>query len=274
MTRAQALQRVVVRMLYDPVFAQAVRAQPDSALAGLDLPEGAVAWLLTTDPRALDTDPFRRSRGVQSLIELFPVSCACLAQARGIPALDSFFSSPHFHESIQRREAMRAAFTKWLEAEFGRALPVGVVALEAAMVDARLGRQAAAHRPGAWLLRRDAAVAKVPEGALQWWQSAHAALIDHPEGPVGAIAHGHAPLSWAAPSSDAPPEHWLAERTPAGGAALSGLSPALAGILAACEAGATLDELAAVAAQFDASPAETRELLGELEAEGLLTQCL
>ena len=69
---AQALQRVVVRMLYDPALVDAVYG--GAPVEGLDAP--GRAHLIRVDRRAWATDPYRRSRSLKALIEEMPVSAA------------------------------------------------------------------------------------------------------------------------------------------------------------------------------------------------------
>lgn len=108
----QALQRVIVRMLYDPALADAVIAAPRAALAGVDLNDAELGWLTEADPRAFKTDPYRRARSLRALLEEYPVSAAL---SPGRPQqLDRFFSSQRFHAAIQDRGSMATSFGDWL----------------------------------------------------------------------------------------------------------------------------------------------------------------
>ena len=71
------LQRVVVRMLFDLQFAQAVIADPDASLSALDLRDDERRWLAETDPRAWRLDPMRRSRTLRALL-------ACTSARRSV----------------------------------------------------------------------------------------------------------------------------------------------------------------------------------------------
>ena len=102
----QDLQRLVVRMHYDPKLVDAV--YEDRPISGLTQ-EGR-QHLKKVDQRAWGTDPYRRSRTLQALIEELPVSSALA----GIDSLDAFFSSADFHQAIQRRQALVFAFANWL----------------------------------------------------------------------------------------------------------------------------------------------------------------
>ncbi len=71
-----AVQRVIVRMLYDAAFAERVYDDPGSALAGVDLTDAETAWLTASDPRAWRVDPLRRARTLKALLDEFSVSGA------------------------------------------------------------------------------------------------------------------------------------------------------------------------------------------------------
>lgn len=109
------LQRVVVRMLFDERFVQAVYDQPDEALSGLDLSEQERRQLLATDRRAWRYDPLRRLRTLRTLVEEFKVSTTLvLAETRRLASLDGFFSSTQFHQSVQQRGSMGLAFSQFI----------------------------------------------------------------------------------------------------------------------------------------------------------------
>lgn len=110
-----ALQRVVVRMLFDPAFVDQCYNDPANALIDLDLTEMERVQLLATDRRAWGYDPLRRQRTLRTLVEEFKVSTTlALAETRKLAFLDSFFSSKHFHNAVQTRASMGLAFAKFL----------------------------------------------------------------------------------------------------------------------------------------------------------------
>ncbi|HVO30136.1 MAG TPA: hypothetical protein VMV18_05355, partial [bacterium] len=110
-----ALQRVMVRMLYDPAFRERVYAS-DAPLAGLDLPARAHAWLVRPDRRAWATDSHRRARTLTALLGELPLASAVAASTRGAAsALDEFFSSEIFHRGIQEGLSLAGMFAAWLE---------------------------------------------------------------------------------------------------------------------------------------------------------------
>ena len=56
------LQRVVVRMLYDPAFVAQIFADATTALRDEDLTDQERRWLVEVDRRAYAVDPLRRTR--------------------------------------------------------------------------------------------------------------------------------------------------------------------------------------------------------------------
>jgi hypothetical protein len=110
-----ALQELVVRMLFDDAFVDAVHADADQALAGADLTEAERAQLLSVDRRAWRHDALRRRRMLRTLVEEFKVSTtAILAETRLLASLEQFFSSSFFHQSIQERGSLARAFSEFL----------------------------------------------------------------------------------------------------------------------------------------------------------------
>ena len=64
---ALTMQRVVVRMLFDPDFATKVYEDPMVALASEDLSDAERRLLIEPDPRAYRTDEHRASRAQTAL---------------------------------------------------------------------------------------------------------------------------------------------------------------------------------------------------------------
>jgi len=110
-----ALQQLVVRMLFDDAFVDAVHADADRALAGADLTEAERAQLLRVDRRAWRQDALRRRRMLRTLVEEFKVSTTViLAETRSLASLEQFFSSSFFHQSIETRGSLARAFSEFL----------------------------------------------------------------------------------------------------------------------------------------------------------------
>lgn len=162
-----ALQRVIVRMLYDPAFVEKI-------YTGAPLPEldpRSRALLLAVDRRAWGTDPLRRSRTLTALLEEFPVSAALV----GVGRLDPFFSSPIFHRAIQARQRLALAFGAWL-------LPLAgpVSALETAVAAARRDPLARAVPEGCLARAPGVRCVRVPGGTLARYEHVRARLGPRP----------------------------------------------------------------------------------------------
>lgn len=115
---AIALQRVVVRMMHDPAFCKRVYADPERALRDLPLTPQEQQWLVTPPPHAYSADPYRSSRALTGLLEEFPVASALAVRLpRGIPRLQHFFATQGFHQCVQERGSMAAAFGTYLTSE-------------------------------------------------------------------------------------------------------------------------------------------------------------
>lgn len=112
---AIALQRVVVRMMYDPTFRERVYADPERALREVPLTPQERQWLVTPAPSAYGADAYRSSRALSGLLEEFPVAGALAVRLpRGLQRLQQFFASPAFHQCVQGRGSMAAAFGSYL----------------------------------------------------------------------------------------------------------------------------------------------------------------
>lgn len=266
-----ALQRVVVRMLHDAPFADAVYADPARALAGVPLSDRERAWLVAGDRRAWGTDPMRRHRGLQALLEEYPVSAAVLA-AEGFPVgdHDAFFSGPRFHVAIQTRGSLAEAFGEHLAALATSALAEGVVAIERALAAVRR-RHAAAWRPGAnFRLSGRYRVVRAAIGTLDAYVALDAALRADGHAPLERLLSGtfNVPAVEVASSGE---EALLVEAAAGDEAgALSFATDELALLLEAALPGAADALLREVLGGLGLSTEEATELLGELVADGLL----
>jgi hypothetical protein len=109
------LQKLVVRMMWDEAFVEAVHATPDQTLKGLDLTDAERAQLLAVDRRAWRHDPLRRKRTLRTLAEEFKVSTTIiLAETRALASLENFFSSSFFHQAVQQRGSLGLSFSEFL----------------------------------------------------------------------------------------------------------------------------------------------------------------
>ena len=137
-------QRAIVRMLYDPAFAETVHADP--LAAGLS-PSVAALLGRTIDPRALRADPLRARRTLGELVQEFKASTVlALDEGRTIALLDAFFCSPEFHGAVEGDQPLVLAYGRYLAALCASGRLAGawlpdVIALEE--MQARARREAA-----------------------------------------------------------------------------------------------------------------------------------
>jgi hypothetical protein len=249
------LQRVVVRMLYDPALVEAIYGAV--RVEGLDAE--ARALLTRVDRRAWGTDPYRRARTLQALLEEYPASAAEV----GVAGLDAFFGDRAFHAAIQARGSVAVAFGAWIAPRAG---PVAL--LERALVQVRRGAERAAPTPGPGLLQCAPTVRALalPTGTSARWQALRAAL--GPE-PVQTLLAGHKAPQTPPPGRGLGVEHLLVERMPEGEGVGEG-SAGLHALLTRAERPCPRAELRRVAVREGATGAEADEILDGLLADGLL----
>jgi hypothetical protein len=112
----RTLERVYVRMLFDPGLVAAVYEDAERALAGLDLEPAERAQLVAVDRRAWGHDPLRRYRTLRTISEEFKATTTIvLAATRSLASLDAFFSSPEFHDAVQHRGSLALSFALYVE---------------------------------------------------------------------------------------------------------------------------------------------------------------
>lgn len=273
-----ALQRVAMRMLWDPEFAARVYATPQVALAGDDLSGHEIEWLTRPDRRAWATDPARRARTLQALLEEFPGSGALAARhVQGLAFLDRFFSSTTFHACVRDGASMSIAFGSYLAREVAGAVGdprVRVLAsVEGAIAELRREAPRALPPYGRLALRPGARLVAAPAGSAPLLAEITRRLAPFPGGPIAAIAAGAKGLDALPPIA---PDHeiraLLALLDPSGAVSLEEVTPSLAAVLRFSVGGATPDDLEAIARREGADPGEDRELLDDLIAEGLLVR--
>src|SRR4051794_35046257 len=128
-------------MLFDPLFADAARRDPERVLAELD--PLVRAQLVAVDPRAFRLDRLRRRRALRTLSEEWKATTTLvLEESRSLAFLEGFFSSTPFHRSIEERGSMPLAFAEFLAgciAEGRLTTPIlpDVLQLETALARAR-----------------------------------------------------------------------------------------------------------------------------------------
>lgn len=252
----RAIQRAIVRMIYDPGFLGAVYGP--RALPGLSEPERAL--LQQVDRRAFTTDRFRRARAVHAIVDEYPASAAAI----GLAALEGFLGSREFSAVLVGRGAMALAFGTWLNDQAS-----GVGRIEAAM--AGLRRPAPAP-PGTGSLRCATNIAPliVPAGSLEWYEATIAALGPEPlQGLADQQRRPGLPRRSPIRKRQAD-EHLLIELRPDGGMSLGTASEPLVRLLRFASTPRSRPMLAAEAVARGASAQEAPALLAGLIADGLL----
>lgn len=147
----RAAQRALVRMLFDPRFAEEARRDPEQVLAGLD--PALRAQLVAVDPRAFQLDRLRRRRALRTLCEEWKATTTLVLQeTRSLAFLETFFASAQFHRSVEDRGSMPLAFAEFLagaiaEGRLVEPILPDVLHLETALAQAR--RAATGDRPEA-----------------------------------------------------------------------------------------------------------------------------
>jgi hypothetical protein len=138
-----ALQKLMVRLLFDKAFVAQLYSTPDEALAGAELTSAEREQLLRVDRRAWGHDPLLCRRTLRTLVEEFKISTTIiLAETRSIASLEAFFSSRCFHNFVERRGSMAQGFAEFLLDGFQRKCWIApqlpdVIRLESAIVSCR-----------------------------------------------------------------------------------------------------------------------------------------
>lgn len=247
-----ALQRVIVRMLYDPAFVAQVYG--GAALPELDAKSRAL--LVAVDRRAWGTDPLRRSRTLTALLEEFPVSAALV----GVGRLDAFFSSPLFHRAIQSRQSLALAFGGWLSPLAG---PLS--ALETAVAAARREPRGRVVPEGSLARASGVRCVRVPGGTLARHEHVRARLGPRP---LEALARPRLELGRLPPLKG--DEILLLQRDSRGEVGVSLVGEALADLLDFVATPRPREVVLAEARRLGAEPGEEDELVEGLVADGLI----
>jgi hypothetical protein len=277
---AQALQRVIVRMLFDPAFRQRVYAEPAAALRDVELTAEERQWLITPPPQAYGTDVHRRSRALSGLLEEYPVAGALAVRGRqGLARLQEFFASAFFHQCVQQRGSMAEAFGDYLQSavfaeqpEIARmaVIELGIVRVRrapdmppppgpACTTDTRL-------RLAPWVVLLTAPATALPRYStlLRRLRQYRASLLE-------AVLDATYRLP-AAPAARAGATEWvLVVGVPGGdGPSLEATSRELGALLSAAQHETTFGALCAQAVGLGATAGEAREVLEGLLADRLL----
>ncbi len=268
-----ALQRVAVRMLMDPSFADAVFESPATALAEVDLSDDELHWLQSTDRRAWQLDPMRRTRTLQALMEEFPVSSALILQQRGsADVLDAFFSSPYLHDAIQTRAYLTEAYDRYLGTlavpDIGNHLRI-----EAALARCR-GQEPPVHlKDGDIHIASHHALLILPGGSTERYLEHLNYLQRAAQKHQGSVLAAMLTQGFRFPKTRAlqtsQSTYLLVEPSPQG-PALGEVSESLGLLLAAASKPISREALAKRALSLGAEEHEAEELLNELIHDGLL----
>ena len=256
----RAIQRAVLRMLYDPGFVAAIHGA--RALPGLS--EAERALLRRVDPRAFATDPLRQARAVQAIVEEFP----CSAAAVGLARVEAFLATREFLACLGDGGSMGLAFATWLEDQ-----AAGAGRIEAAM--ARL-RRPVAQSPVAGTLRCAVNLAPIsaPAGSLAWYEATRAWLGATPlhtlAEPADQAPRAAPPRRSPVRSRDPGEEHLLIEIGASGEMSLGTASEALVRLLRHAQRARTRRELEREAVIRGAAADEAAGVIDDLLAQGLL----
>lgn len=244
------VQAALVCMHLDPAWTAVVRGP--AVLPELSARERAL--LRAVDPRALQTDRYRRARAVHVLLEEYPVTAALL----GVPAVDAFFSTPDFRTCVFGHGSMALSFGTWLGLRAG-----GPGRIEHAAARAR--RPTVAPPPAGHLACSPRIVPLLaPAGSLAFYQTQRARL-----GPDPVAALATAPRLRERPPRGRASEPLLVEADPSGDVSLGTASEPLVRLLLAAETPRPRADLAAEAARLGAGD-EADELLDSLLTDALL----
>lgn len=276
------IQRALVCMLHDPAYARRILAGGDVERSEHGEPRGRgrddasgdrerdedreldrlnpdeLELLRALDPRVLVVDPLRRARGVQALLEEYPVSGALL----GVAAVDRFFSARAFRRCVFAGPAgsMALSFGTWLEDQAG-----GAGRLEAAIARARR-RPPRAPQGDALIACAPGVVAVVvPAGTLAWTQRARERLGADP---LRAIAALRKP--WPQRPPRAGEEGVIAQAGGDGQVSLGTASLALTRLLLAADAPRRRADLEGRAVELGCDREDAPGLIDDLRGEGLL----
>jgi hypothetical protein len=243
-----ALQRVAVRMHFDPALVEQVYG--GGPVEGLC--DRGRTLLRRADRRAWATDPYRRSRLLHALLQAYPVS----GLVAGLGRLDSFFSAEVFHACVQNRGLVALSFGTWLVPMAGP-----FAQLERAVVQVRHGLPAG----GTGVSCAPTVVAlNLPGGTVASWKGLREELGSDPVARLAEQREGRSLPLFAGE------EHLLVERGSDGEAAIGWASPSLVGLLQALAAPLDREAAHAAARSHGADPGEEPEVLCDLVAQGLL----
>lgn len=277
---AQALQRVVVRMLFDPAFRAQVYADPVGALRDVDLSAEERQWAVQPPAPAYGADGHRQSRALSGLLEEYPVAGALAVRCRqGLERLRGFFASPAFHQCVQGRGCMADVFGDYLQ---GASFPDGpeiawMARIEQGIVRVRrapdLPQAPAGRLTPATLLRLAPWIAllRVPPNTLPRYSALLTRLRGHRDSLLHAVLDAAYKLPKASPRQRQATQ-WVLIEGGAGrdGPSLEIASRELGDLLWAAQNAVSFEHLGAVACRLGATPDEACGLIEDLCTDRLL----
>lgn len=282
------LQRVVVRMLFDPAFVTRIYESKGAELEGLKLPKESVSQLLANDQRLWNADRLRRRRALKILMEEFRISSALvLLHTRKLAILDAFFSSKDFHDAVQNRQYMALAFRSYLKS---LAVPhslektgfLEVLALEGGLAESRREIKDA-HRgwdrlldkthgmePGAYFLCSPGALAvEIPSNTLEFIARMEEYLFEASLIPALALCDD-APKPQKLPILNEALDFYLIEGSEAGKVDFNKVEKRFALLIEACRSPKNERQLRKELRDFDLSRDQIKQMTKALKKAGLL----
>jgi len=274
-----ALQRLVVRLLFDPELVTSYNANPEQVAGGLNLPEGSQQWLLSIDPRAWGIDTMRRSRTLTALLEEFPATAALSFQEPDASSrLDRFFSHDAFHPTIQARGALAPAFGAWWirEARDDR-FPAGTGAI--ATIETTIAELRRAVSPeygvspsletGQVMLHPGVGLLSMPEGSLDLY--AHVLAAMGADRALEPVVNGDVRLG-DVPALNLKREESLLLNPVGPGGGVGAISDALTALLRLTEMPISRDAFLQGMLELGAAPEDQEEILRDLIRDELLLE--
>ena len=283
---AIALQRVVVRMMYDPAFRQRVYANPERALCDVPLTPQERQWLVTPKPSAYGADAYRSSRALTGLLEEFPVAGALAVRLpRGMQRLQQFFATPAFHQCVQARGSMAAAFGTYLGSAAFRSRNVASEMAPIAAVETGIAHVRRAPSPltpptapttaetrlglAPWV-----ALLTVPPDTLERYRTLLASLRQHGRSLVEAVLDTQHRLPPGPTLRGKATAFVLVSHVPGSdGPSLESLTEELGKLLTAAKTPMRLGELCALVEAMGGEPEEAREVIDGLVDDRILNPC-
>lgn len=275
------LERLVMRMLFDPELVDEVYQRPKRLLQSGELTQEGLEWIQQVDPRRWRADPSRSHRALEGIVLHIPLSIALTSLGGVSPQRYlEFFKSVQLHQTIQDRGLLSVAFSEWLLQETPCPWPELRVTLNALERSIAQLKSEELTSPSSRAQREARALAlpplvrliKASQGALDLSTELSARLKTH--GP-------HASLSNEALSSSSllldEQEQSASRRSVTllvqrdeSQVSVSELPPALAELLWSASQHAPLTEALSLLQSYELNSQEARELLSELVEEGLL----